>query len=188
MFMSSREHLKAISRDQIKGNIGITFLCIIIAALIIGGSSFTIVGPILLGPVFAIALCRIFLKLTDDIKPEITDLFKSFDVFGKATWLNVLIGFFTFLWSLLFVVPGIIKALSYSMASFVLAENPEMTAREALDESKRIMKGNIGKLFVLQLSFILWFLLVMVTFGIAIIYVGPYIYVTTANFYKDIKL
>ena len=58
--------------------------------------------------------------------------------------LNIMIAIFTCLWSLLFVIPGIIKAISYSMAYFVLADNPELSAKEALDESKRITSGHIG--------------------------------------------
>lgn len=87
---------------------------------------------------------------------EVSTLFSAFPSLGKALWLNILIGVFTFLWSLLFYIPGIIKALSYSMANYILADNPEMTAREALRESKIIMHGHKWELFVLNLSFILW--------------------------------
>ena len=73
------------------------------------------------------------------------------------------------------------------MAPYILAENPTMKAREALNESKLIMKGQKMRLFVLYLSFILWSLLGMVTCCIAYIYVGPYIQATITNFYHDIK-
>jgi uncharacterized membrane protein len=73
------------------------------------------------------------------------------------------------------------------MSFYILAENPGMTAREALNESKRIMHGHKADYFVLSLSFIGWILLVSVTFGIAAIYVGPYVAATTANFYNAIK-
>jgi len=118
---------------------------------------------------------------------EVSTLFSAFPSLGKALWLNILIGVFTFLWSLLFYIPGIIKALSYSMANYILADNPEMTAREALRESKIIMHGHKWELFVLNLSFILWELLGVFTLGIAFVYVVPYISATTANFYQSIK-
>jgi len=101
--------------------------------------------------------------------------------------LNIMIAIFTCLWSLLFVIPGIIKAISYSMAYFVLADNPELSAKEALDESKRITSGHIGDLFVLYLSFIPWVLLGAITCGLALIYVVPYMQTTMANYYLELK-
>lgn len=80
-----------------------------------------------------------------------------------------------------------IKAYSYSMVFYILAENPQMTASEAITESREIMDGHKFELFVLELSFILWMLLSMVTFGIAMIYVVPYMSLTMTNFYNNIK-
>ena len=73
------------------------------------------------------------------------------------------------------------------MAPFILADNPELTAREALSKSKKIMDGHKFELFVLQLSFFWWYLLEGITFGIAAIYVTPYVNATTTNFYNKIK-
>lgn len=73
------------------------------------------------------------------------------------------------------------------MAPYILAENPEMTAKEAIEKSKQITNGHKFDLFVLELSFILWMLLTVFTFGIAGIYVIPYMSATTANFYNLIK-
>ena len=73
------------------------------------------------------------------------------------------------------------------MSFYILADNPELTAREALSKSKEMMNGHKWDLFVLQLSFFWWYLLVGITFGIAAIYVTPYISATTANFYNSIK-
>ena len=91
------------------------------------------------------------------------------------------------LWSLLFVIPGIIKGYSYSMAFYILAENPDMTAKEAITESREIMNGHKWELFVLGLSFILWAFAIVFTLGIAAIYVEPYMQLTIANFYHNIK-
>ena len=99
----------------------------------------------------------------------------------------LLVAVFTLLWSLLLYIPGIIKAISYSMSFYILAENPEMSAREALNESKKIMHGHKMDYFVLALSFIPWILLVMITFGIAAIWVAPYMQLTITNFYHSIK-
>jgi len=175
-----RKELKALAKTQIKGNIGILFGCMIVAGLVISVSS---VVSWLIAPAIAMGMTMIYLALAQGQKPKVGDVFGGFSIFGKAWWLTFLTGFFTMLWSCLFYIPGIIKAISYSMAPYVLAENPTMTAREALDVSKRITKGHKGELFVLTLSFIGWGLLCMITFGWAIIWVGPYYSATMVNAY-----
>ena len=144
-------------------------------------------GIFLITPALSLGIYKIYLALAKGNKPTIGGLFKGFPFFGKALWLSILVGFFAALWSLLFVIPGIIKLYSYSQAFFILAENPKMSAREALIKSKRIMDGNKGKLFVLELSFILWVLLGIVTAGIALIWVVPYMMATFTNFYKTVN-
>ena len=180
--MFDRKQAKFDAKEQIKGNIGMMVAIIIIAGLI----AMTVIGSLFM-PAMYLGLCLIFIGMTNGVKPTVMDLFKRANSFGRALWLNIIIGFFTMLWMFLLIVPGIIKALSYSMGAFVLAENPDWSARECLNESKRIMKGNVGKLFVLQLSFIPWFLLCGATFGIAAIYVVPYFGTTIASFYKSIS-
>ena len=197
--MFNRAEFKSLAKAQISGNIGILFLCslvygaIIFAASLVGSFS-PLVGGIasslasfLLTPPFAVSLALIYLALINGVKPVVGDIFKGFEYFAKALWLYFLVTFFTILWSMLLVVPGIIKGISYSMAFYILAENPDMTAREALNESKRITKFHIGDLFILELSFIGWVLLIMVTCGLAAIYVGPYMQATIANAYKALS-
>jgi uncharacterized membrane protein len=187
----NRAELKAAAKEQIKGNIGILFLCFLIIFGIGLACGFTpMVGSLasfLVTPPLGVGLCMVYLGLIEGKMAEVGTLFKGFQVFGKSIWLSVLIYVFTFLWSLLFVIPGIIKSFSYAMANYVLADNPEMTAREALRESKEIMQGHKWELFVLQLSFILWHLLGAITLGLAYIYVVPYMSASVANFYQKIK-
>lgn len=144
-------------------------------------------ASIVISPALSLSLCIIYLNITHGQKAEIGDLFSGFKQLGRAWWLNFLIGLFTTLWSMLLIVPGIIKGYSYSMAFYVLADHPELTAREALNESKRIMDGHKMELFVLHLSFIGWLLLTYVTFGLSLFYVIPYMSATVANFYNSIK-
>ena len=187
----TRIELKNEAKEQIKGKIGILFLIFLIIAMIGAGSSLVpVVGwfaTIIIMPAFNISLCMIFLNLAKEEDISVGDTFKGFNITGKAVWLSIITNFFVFLWSLLLVIPGIIKAFSYSMAPFILADNPELTAREALSESKRIMDGHKFDLFVLQLSFFWWYLLGAITFGIAYIYVVPYFEATMTNFYNEIK-
>ena len=92
-------------------------------------------------------------------KPEVKDAFCGFDDFWSAFKVTFLVGLYTFLWSLLFFIPGIVKAYSYSMALYVLAENPGKSARECIKESMEMTNGHKMELFVLDLSFIGWIIL-----------------------------
>lgn len=187
----TRVELKNAAKEQIAGKIGILFVMTLILFAIgfvcgciplVGGIAAFVVTPAL-----SLGLCIVYLKLTKKEEIVVGDLFSGFNNTGRALWLNVLVAVFTYLWSLLFVIPGIIKSYSYSMALYILADHPELTAREALAKSKEMMNGHKWDLFVLQLSFFWWYLLVGVTFGIASVYVVPYMSATTANFYNSIK-
>ena len=95
---------------------------------------------------------------------------------------------FTFLWSLLFVIPGIIKSYEYRMIPFILAENPDTPYKDAFEMSKKMMMGNKWDAFVLDLSFIGWFILTAITCGIlGVFYVNPYKYMTDAELYVALK-
>ena len=189
--MFTRAEIKAQAKAQLKGKVGMFFLCLLIVYAITFALCFIpligVIGMYIVLPPLMLGLIMVCLNVTYGDNVEIGTLFKGFNYMGKSIALFLMILFFTMLWSLLFVIPGIIKSYSYSMAFYILAENPEMSAREALNESKEIMKGNKLNLFVLQLSFILWELLATVTFGIAYVYVLPYMQLTFVNFYHNIK-
>jgi uncharacterized membrane protein len=208
--MISRAELKRMAKEQIKGNLGILFLAGLIIMVIIYGlcapmfvaqfqsilkgeipsqSNMLLINIVAYGltPSFIVGYLKMYLVIANYEKPTIGILFDGFKIWGKSTWLYIIYAFFTFLWLLLFIVPGIIKSISYGMSFFILAEKPYMTAREALNESKRIMHGHKMEFFVLGLSFIWWILLSGITFGLAYIYVIPYMYTTYTNFYNKIK-
>ncbi len=117
----------------------------------------------------------------------VEELFSHMDMLLKMLGLSLWMGLFVYLWSLLFVIPGIIAGIRYSQAIFVLVEHPEMGIRECVNESKRMMQGHVGEYFILSLSFILWALLTSVTAGIAGIYVVPYMLITFAGYYEKLK-
>ena len=112
-------------------------------------------------------------------------LFEMFGWFFRFLWLNILIAIFTFLWSLLLIVPGIIAAYRYSMAIYIFFDDPEKGALDCIRESKAMTNGYKGKLFVLDLSFIGWHLLSIIPF--VSIYTAPYYGVTKANFYRTLR-
>ena len=99
------------------------------------------------------------LKLVDRRDVALSDLFSQFNRLGAGFFMNLLLGLYTFLWTLLFVIPGIIKEYSYAMTPYILAENPSWTANEAITESRHLMDGNKWRLFCLEISFIGWVLL-----------------------------
>lgn len=188
----NRAELKNLAKSQIKGNIGILFLITLVMGLVCGlANIIPVVGSlavaIVLTPAFTLAIYKIYLRLTEGKKPELGDLFAEISNFWVSFKVTFLTGLFVALWSLLFYIPGIIKGLSYSQAMYILAENPGIGAREAIDRSKAMMEGHKMELFVLILSFIGWFLLGAITFGIAYIYIIPYMTATLTNFYNSIK-
>ncbi len=135
------------------------------------------------------AFCVMFLRLiSEEREVHVSDLFTVYrDQFERSFLLELLVTIYTFLWTLLFVIPGIIKTYSYAMAPYLLQENPEMTASEAINESMRIMDGNKARLFWLDLSFIGWYLLSMLTFGLLLLIVVPYHMTARAEFYQELK-
>ena len=94
---------------------------------------------------------------------------------------------FTILWSLLLVIPGIIKSYSYAMTSFILKGEPEMKNNAAIEKSMAMMEGNKMKLFMLDLSFIGWAILCIFTLGIGLLFLQPYVAISRAAFYEDLK-
>uniref|UniRef100_UPI000AD4E94B DUF975 family protein n=1 Tax=Clostridium sp. NkU-1 TaxID=1095009 RepID=UPI000AD4E94B len=98
-----------------------------------------------------------------------------------------MVSLLTFLWALLLIIPGIIAAYRYSQAIFIMVEDPSKGIMQCIRESKEMMVGHKWEYFVLELSFILWQLLGLVTCGLAYIYVYPYMKVTFANYYNAVK-
>lgn len=192
----NRAFLKSQAKEQIKGKIGILFVIGLIIAALSGVAGavlavIPVIGPIVSAvvvvPAFALSMIRVYLGLTQGKQPEAMDSFSGFDDFWSAFKVTFFVGLFTFLWSLLFVIPGIVKGYSYSMAMYILAENKGKPALECIEESKKMTDGHKMELFVLSLSFIGWVLLGYFTLGIALIWVLPYMQATFTNAYNSLK-
>ena len=183
--------LKSMAREQIRGHLWPLFLCYLIVTIITSAAAMIpgigSIASLALSAPLEIGLITIFFKLRNGESPKVSELFNHFDCFAHALLLYVLTGIFTMLWSLLFIIPGIVAALSYSMAPYILAENKNLTAMEALNLSKQMMNGHKADLFILQLSFIGWGIVTALTCGVAGIYVAPYMQATMVNFYDSIK-
>ena len=192
----NRAELKSMAKEQIRGNIGILFVVTLLIGLISGIAS-TVLGKIpvvgsllaivIVTPAFSLSIYRVYLALAKGVKPQAKDAFSGFDDFWSAFKVTFLVGLYTFLWSLLFVIPGIVKGISYSMAMYVLAENKGMSATECINASKEMTNGHKMDLFVLSLSFIGWMILGSITLGIAYIWITPYMQATFTNAYNSLK-
>lgn len=188
----NRAELKAAAKQQIKGHIGILFIIMLVgmvASLVL--SFIPVIGAIaatvIISPALSLAFAIIYLNLTKNIAPEFENVLDGLRDFWSAFKVVFFIDLFTVLWSVLLIIPGIVKAISYSMSLYILAENKGMPALEAIDRSKKMMEGHKKEFFMMILSFLGWLLLSYITFGIALIWVLPYMNAAIANFYQSLK-
>ncbi len=162
---------------------------------IVGGAIYIFLAAIamamvlfVLGSVIDVGYSRFNLDLVDRQKePEVNTLFSYFNHWKTVTIANLLQTVYVLLWSLLLIIPGIIASYSYAMTGYILAENPKLTASEAIDRSKQMMEGNRWRLFCLQISFIGWSILASLTLGIGNLWLRPYRQAATAAFYREIS-
>jgi len=132
--------------------------------------------------------CRGFFTANLNRPAQVREAVSTFDR-GYANCVKAMIlrDVFTFLWTLLFIIPGIVKSYEYRMIPYLVADHPEFTYKEAFAESKRLMRGNKWKTFVLDLSFIGWWILSGITFGLlGVFYVSPYYSATAAALYEEL--
>ena len=165
------------------------FLMMIAAVLMVSMFVILIIAVIqfIIGSFVSLGLATYNLNLIDRKEASVGQIFCHTSIMGKAIWLRLRTSIFIFLWSLLFVIPGIIKCYSYSMSNFIMAENPEMSAKEAMEVSMEMMRGNKWRLFCLELSFIGWGILCLFTLGIGYLWLNPYINASLAAFYDDVS-
>ena len=167
----------------------------LLTGFIVGSATFIILAAVvmavvyfILGSVVGVGYSRFNLDLVDRQKePEIGTLFGYFKFWKTTAAASFLQGLYVFLWSLLFIIPGIVAGYSYAMTDYILAEHPELTAGEAIEQSKAMMYGNRFRLFCLQFSFVGWDLLCALTLGIGSLWLRPYKQAAEAAFYRDIS-
>lgn len=194
----TRQELKFRAKERLGNNIfDHNWLMALVVVLIFGAitgvistipgigavASILVTGPITYG------VLRLFLKQArDGMEMNIADMFCGFqDCFADSFLIGLLTALFSVLWSLLFVVPGIIKYYSYSMAYYIKADNPELTANQCIKASMALMEGHKMDLFILDLSFIGWYIVGSLCLGVGTLWVAPYHQATRAQFYESIK-
>lgn len=141
---------------------------------------------IIIGGVITLGYVRFNLNLIDRTGASFGDLFSEFDRFGDGFFMQILIRVYTFLWTLLLIIPGIIASYSYAMTPYILLEHPELSANQAIKASKELMSGNRWRLFCLEFSFIGWTILSTLTLGIGFLWLIPYMEASKAAFYRDL--
>ena len=186
--MKTRQELKQIAKERLAANrgncIGV-YVLVLVASAILGGISFGL-GALVLLPILSVAMAGWFYRVFRGENLTINDWFTGmFDDFGRK-WLGMFwAALKVFLWSLLLVIPGIIAAYRYSMAVYIMLDDPSKSPMQCIRESKEMTRGYKGQLFVLDLSFIGWAILSIIPF--VAIYTEPYIATTKANFYRALR-
>ncbi len=173
----------------LKGNWSSAVVATIILALlgsVCGGTGILVIfvlAPLSMGYSNALKM------LHREADPNVID--NSFSVgfkrYGRTVWAMLLMYIYITLWSLLLVIPGIIKTYAYAMTPYILQDEPDLYADAAIHRSREIMYGHKAQLFWLDISFIGWYLLGCITLGIGLLWVYPYVYTAHAAFYEDVK-
>ena len=151
-----------------------------------GLGSLLALTSLIIGGTIELGFAQYLLKQYNHANFELHDLFSRFNRFGQGFAQKFLRGLYTILWSFLFIIPGIVKSYAYAMTPFIMAENPEMSASEAITASKELMDGHKGELFTLDLTFIGWGLLAALTLNLGHLALNPYHNAAYAAFYKDL--
>ena len=198
--MLSISQLKDKALEQLRGNWTEPVLATLVYFVIVGvlagmqaipaiGSLIYFVAALLIFPVYGAGYGIAMLTFFRGDKNNLIS--KSFDPlkneYGRYLGTMLLVFVYTFLWTLLLIIPGIIKSLSYGLTVYILKDNPEMKNNEAIELSMKMMDGYKWKLFVLQLSFLGWVLLGILTLCIGYLWLVPYIQTTMAAFYEERK-
>lgn len=183
--------LRATARQSLSNKWGLAVVVSLVYFIVAMGISVIpfigSVAGILIAPPLGYGFVVLFLKGFRGEELEVGKLFDGFKEYGRILGTMILMNIYTFLWSLLLIIPGIIKAYSYAMTPYVLNDEPELSFNAAIEKSMALMEGKKMKLFLLDLSFIGWILLALITLGIGFLWLYPYMQTARAAFYEDLK-
>lgn len=185
--MKENHQITAHARVALKGRwslaVGTTLVFLILAGVI---SSLPPLSLIIYPPIYC-GYLLFGLNLLRGKSSSPSQLFSRFDAIVNTILVNLLIMIFVLLWMLLLIVPGIIAAISYSQAFFIIADEPETSPMEAIRKSKEMMHGHKLQFFTLCLRFIGWAIICVLTLGIGFLWLAPYITVSFAEFYDEVR-
>ena len=176
--------IKTEAKAKMSGKVGFILMAIILTALI--SMAFSAFGLVILGPL-AVGSAALFLNLWRGNNAKYDDLLEGKKQFGAAFLTYLLMAAEILLWSCLFYIPGLIKSYAYSQVFYIRQDHPEMSAKEALRASEKMMDGHKMEFFLLKLSFIGWHILAGFTFGLLYLWLIPYMQMTYVGYYERLK-
>lgn len=192
--MKNNNELMSAAKEALNGKWGIAVLAYIVIILInipiqlvAETSQFSIIISLILGGPLTLGIAIFHLKIIRNQTPTIEDLFEGFRNIQTPVLTYLLMIAHIILWTLLFIIPGIIIAISYALTFYILADKPELQPMEALNESKRIMHGHKLQFFEIIIRIIALALLSVLTLGIGLLFLVPYSKVLIAKFYEEVK-
>ena len=188
---TENSQLMSMARVSLKGRWGLAIGTMLVYTIIMSSfgawrSEGNLISILLAGPMM-LGAATFSLSIARGQEARIEQLFEGFTYFGNALGAYLLMVLYIILWLLLLIVPGIIAALSYSMTFYIFADDKTLKPSELLAKSKQMMNGYKEKLFYLCLRFLLLGLLCILTLGIGFLWLIPYVHVTMAKFYEDIR-
>lgn len=184
--MTARDY-RETAWNKLEGQWSTMALVALVQELIVGAASaLGGVGTLFVGGPLSYSVQRMALNISRGKQEKFESMFDGFEDYVRTMCAGMLIYAFTFLWSLLFIVPGIVAAYAYSMTYFIMADNPQISPNEARKQSVELMRGNKWKLFCLDMSFIGWYLLGILTCGILFYWIIPYQNTAYAEFYREL--
>lgn len=193
--MTTSSEYRRRAREALDGNLfGNTWLYLLLVLLvttcILSASAAVVVGPLLLiGPItIGVSSYTLHLVRRTEQKNKIDSVLDGFrGQIGDNILLGLLQTVFVFLWTLLFVVPGIVKMIAYSQSYFIKLDHPEYDAQTCITESRRMMDGHKWQYFCLSLSFLGWIIVGALCCGVGTLWVNAYMRAAYAEFYEDLK-
>lgn len=182
----SFNEMKDMALAKLENKWGNAALVVLIAMIITGATNFIPGASLIIGGPISLGMAIYFLRISRDEPVEINNLFDGFKQFGNALGAYLLMLLIIILGFILLIVPGIIAALALSQTFNIMHDEPNLGPIEAMKKSHEMMKGHRGDYFLLNLSFIGWALLCILTIGIGFLFLVPYASVTNAIFYNNL--
>lgn len=165
-----------------------------IVALIVGSLVYVLLAALIVAAIYfvissviSVGYAKFRLNMIDGTDAAFENIFSYFSDWKTTACAKLLRSIYELLWTLLFIIPGIMASYSYAMTDYILADNPSLSASEAISRSKDMMYGNRWRLFCLHFSFIGWQILASLTFGIGNFWLNPYREISVAAFYREVS-
>lgn len=187
--MPRNKEIRRAARYALKDNWTQAVLATLVFTLVeCAAGSIPFAGLLVVCPLtFGFSLCFLRMVRGEDSSEMVGDQFSVFNKYGRYLGGSLLMTLYIILWCLLLIIPGIVKSYAYAMTPYVMNDRPDLDADDCIHESRMMMKGYKWKLFCLDLSFIGWAILCILTLGIGFLWLQPYVEASHAKFYEELK-